>query len=254
VVGTRFASRVRGGIVSFYMAFTVPGHCLLAADNRRRIFGLGGTAFERPVTGRDANKLRSIGRGFWSTGVGWTRFQAECDALLRARFERLPEVSQPGLSQLKQVFPDPEDIFRMHRETVSALTAAARELGTVSLDVEAVGCDLLVAGVAAGGLPVLARWSFEDRFRLHIHEGPGFLAAAPLGIMEYDAGEAGVWKRRLEGLLGVLAAAEPARLLDTALQIIPPVMEGLARWRPERMSASGDLVLIGPWGSERHLF
>lgn len=232
--------------VSCYIVMTLTRHVILAADSRRRIFGEQGRArFERPILLDDARKLRRIGNYVWTTGVGLSSFHEKMQAGLKCIFRGFKGNQKLPLQELLTIEKQEALILESYRTTQNEALELMKSIGGSPVDPEEIFTDLVIAALSDNDIPVVARYRADESFKPKVFTGPGEILLPPPAGDEssYLGGEI---MPVLRGTLELLAQTDPGNISNKAFEFLPPLMARIAKSLPDHVSASGDLVVIGP--------
>lgn len=230
--------------MSCYLAITLFDHIILAADNRRRIFGkIGQKPFAKPILLDDTKKLLSVCDGLWVTGVGLSQFTPLIVDNLKQKIRPLSKDHPPDA--YVELLPGQEELRRAYDQLLEEAVHLRETLGDGCIDPRDITTDIVFAAVTNGGLPFLMRASSASQFIPETFSGTGHTLISPFGPASAAPLEASL-TQYLQGTIEQLLAADEEELIHKSLTLLPPVVAHVSRTFPERVSPTGDLLLVGP--------
>lgn len=238
--------------MSCYFVITLPQHIVLAADNRRRIFCKQDfTLFEKPVLLDDARKIHRINNNLFITGTGLSSFFLYVRRQLESVFGKFPRDDKQPLDDFLDLVMPSEMIMETYLTAQKEAFELMEAVGGNSSSVQDMVSDLLLAALVAEDIPVIIRYREEEGFRAEVSVGPGTVLF-PAFIDKLNVRqEMGEWL----ALIGERLVREKTdHIPERALELLTPVMSRIAGILPERVSASGDLIVMSPEGPRWALF
>lgn len=229
--------------MSCYFALTLTDHIILAADNRRRIFGkIGQKPFARPILLDDAKKLLGVCDGLWVTGIGLSQFAPTIVSELKQKSHSLSrESSQEAYVAL---LPSQEQMLTAYDQLLAEAIHLQETIGGSPVDPRDVATDIVFAALCQGSSPLLMRASSRSDFSLEGFSGAGHALVSPFGSSKPSELENDL-TTYLQGKINALLDADEEELIHQSLTLFPPVMAHISRTFPERVSPTGDMLLIG---------
>lgn len=238
--------------MSCYLAITLPDHIILAADNRRRIFGkIGQKPFAKPILLDDAKKLLGVCDGLWVTGVGLSQFAPMIVSELKRKVRSLSKNSP--LDAYVELLPGQEELLRAYDRLLTEAVNLWETLGDSPIDPRDITTDIVFAAVTKDSQPLLMRANSASQFALETFSGTGHTLISPFGSHNSSTFESSLTNYMQDNIEQLLEANEE-ELIHRSLILFPPVMAHISRTFPERVSPTGDLLLVGPQRKRWMLF
>lgn len=230
--------------MSCYLAITLPGLIVLAADNRRRFFGqIGQKPFARPILLDDAKKLLRVCDGLWVTGVGLSQFAPMMASELKSKVNSVG--GNKSLEAHVELLPTQDELAQAYDQLLTGAVELMEAIGDSPIDPRELVTDIVFATVAKDGQPLLLRASSESQFALEKYYGAGHTLISPFSSYSTSALENSLTDY-LQGKIEQLLEVEEEELIEKSLTLFPPVMAHISKTFPERVSPTGDLLLVGP--------
>lgn len=238
--------------MSCYLAVTLPNHIILAADNRRRIFGkIGQKPFPRPILLDDAKKLLGVCDGLWVTGVGLSQFAPLIVLELKQKVQALREGG--SLEDYVSLLPSRDKLVEAYDQLLSEAVTLQEALGDGPIDPRDITTDIVFATMPPNSQPLLLRASSSSQFALETYSGPGHALVSPLCAEDSSTLESSL-ADYIRGTIDQLLEVDEEELIQKSLTLFPPVIAHISKTFPERVSPTGDLVLVGPRSKRWLLF
>jgi len=240
--------------MSCYIALTLPRHVIVAADSLRRIWGKSDSGpFSKPILLDDARKLHPLSDFCWITGIGISGFHRTAADHIKAFLGVSHRSARFSTMQLQKGTHLRKVLVRTYEQFMEEAVDLERAIGGSLLDPRRVQTDLLLAAISAEDAPVLVHFSSSDAFTPGMVMGSGQTACSPLSSEGHSLLEVRV-REYLQVAAEQLMHRDSKSLEKGAYSIFPAIMAMIAEARPGMVSASGDMVIIGPTGTQRSLF
>lgn len=243
--------------MSCYLALALPQQIILATDSLRRIWNTeGGGALSKPILLEDARKLHHISESCWVTGIGISGFHLVAAEAVKDFFAVSHRRQKLTLGEVQKAVQLREAFVEAHGLILCRLEEREHPRGENVPDPRSIPTDLLLAVLTWEGVPVLVRFSSGDGFLPHMLTGSGNFAHSSFSADGYHSSSSLDLRigEYLRVALEQLSPLQPEAREKAADRLIPGLMAMIAKDRPGRVSASGDMVVINPAGARWSLF
>lgn len=221
---------------------------MMAADNKKEVLhlsdGLHGSFRSERVTAWNARKLHAVGSGWWMTGVGLSAFLDKVRVEVRNLLEARAKEALGAVEVMERLTATSQWVQSLHEQTIAGLLQAMPP-GLEKPEWLEHQQEIAFAGFDGVGRPVVMRALSAQGFAFERRAGAGMLGFS---------GDNGGWnaevieaiKGFLSHILGNLMNQPAEQAAHRAWDLIPSLFQRMARAFPEKLSASGDLIVLTP--------
>ena len=213
--------------------------------------GPAGLVRSERLTACNARKIHSLGAGWWMTGTGLSAYLQAVQEQVRRNVEEAP-THEPAVARMRHLVQDPNWFKKLYEDVLGALL---RDMPAGVEKPEVLGHrqEIVFAGFDAQSQPVVMRTAGVGDFAFQCRIGAGSLGFS---------GEDGAYgpevaeeiRAFLLRLLADLSERPLSHIGSRAWDLLPRLFVWMARAFPEKLSATGDLVVLTPTGHQWFIF